>query len=357
MSADWPGAVWPDRGLLRLLEDSVMHLIATERMKRPSPAWKAFQLLNKRMPSLRLVLRVNNLIKHARERLEETGQSALDKLERQAERGDENAQKLLSDIGRLKQLLSSAKAIDWKQHERTLEQFSRTRSVELACNQTGPIGVRCYTRALELLLVDEYRHKPLRDKSRPLIEWVGQIGHPEAKSLLAFDDVMAWVVEQEEGTREGKSALQKREKQRERTRKHREWNRGKWVYLDDWIRLYPDEKYPHWRSAYAEAASKGCEVCGKSMREEPYLWFHRTRHVARCPHCQEAEWWADGYEIDEFGYPSSWLGEDATREERIAERTFKLGSKAKQWLQSPEGQAWLRKGGAKLKAIEMTNQA
>ena len=116
------------------------------------------------------------------------------------------------------------------------------------------------------------------------------------------------------------------------------------------MRLYPDEKYRHWRSAYAEAASKGCEVCGKSIREEPYLWFHWTRHVARCPDCQEAEWWEDGYEIDEFGYPSSWLGEDATREERIAERTFKLGSKAKQWLQSPEGQAWLRKGGAKLEA-------
>jgi hypothetical protein len=256
---------------------------------------------------------------------------------------------LLRDIASIRGDQDAARKINWTQHETALARFSRTRTVEPAYGRSAPVEFRCYARALELI-VDDYRRKPLRDKSWPIIEWTARIGHPEAKTLCAFDDVAAWVVQQEQAALQGKSALQKRGKGRERTARHREWKKGNWVSRGDWIRLYPDEKDPHWRSAYAETASKGCEVCGKSIREEPYLWFHRTRHAARCPHCQEAEWWADGYEIDEFGYPVSWLGEDATREERIAERTFKLGSKAKQWLQSPQGQAWLRKGGAELKA-------
>jgi hypothetical protein len=67
----WPGTIWPDQVFLRSLEAEVVFLIITERKKRPSPAWKAFQLLNKRMPSLQLVLRINNLVKRARDRLEE----------------------------------------------------------------------------------------------------------------------------------------------------------------------------------------------------------------------------------------------------------------------------------------------
>jgi hypothetical protein len=65
--------------------------------------------------------------------------------------------------------------------------------------------------------VDDYRRKPLR--SWPLTEWTAKIGHPRAKSLLAFDDPMAFI---EEGAWRRKSARRKREQGRERTRRHRE---------------------------------------------------------------------------------------------------------------------------------------
>ena len=127
----------------------------------------------------------------------------------------------------------------------------------------------------------------------------------------------------------------------------REWFRrfreGKTVYPGDWIRLYPDESYPHWRSAREQAANNDCEVCGESLAAEPYLWCHRTRQVTRCPNCQETEWWTDGYEIDEFGQPSCWSHEHS-REQRIAERNLAMLEKAtKHWKESAEGRALLER--------------
>jgi hypothetical protein len=68
-----------------------------------------------------------------------------------------------------------------------------------------------------------------------------------------------------------------------------------------------------------------CEICGDVQPcvnewQEPYWWLHMPSHAVRCPDCQEKEWWADGYEIDEWGMPSCW-DHGHTREERIAERT------------------------------------
>ena len=114
----------------------------------------------------------------------------------------------------------------------------------------------------------------------------------------------------------------------------RDLTRARRFYPGDWIRLYPDESYPHWRSAREQAANNDCEVCGESLAAEPYLWCQGTSQVARCPDCQETEWWADGYEIDEFGNPSCW-DSNHTREERIAERERHCGSKAGVWLPVP----------------------
>jgi hypothetical protein len=326
----WPGTIWPDQVFLLSLEDEVVFLITTERKKRPSPAWKAFQLLNTRMPSLQLVLRINNLVKRARDRLEEAAQRPLSKLEQQAECGDDNAQKLLRDIAAIRDCQGVAKEIDWTEHERALAQFSRTRSVEPAYGRSAPLEIRCYARALELI-VDDSRRKPV--KSRPLTEWTARIGHPGAKSLLAFDDPMGFIGE---GAWRWEGAQRKRQKTRDRVRRYREWVNGAWVYAGDWLRFSTEEKN---RLKWGFPDTPKCEVCGES--DEPYWWFHRLRHIVRCSTCQEAEWWADGYEIS-GGLPTSWLGHDATRDERIVERTFKLGSKARQWLQSPKGQAWLR---------------
>lgn len=75
--------LWPPRELLQSLEDSVIAMIEHERKKPPSPRWKAFKLLDRRRPSLKLVLQINNLAKRAIERLKEKGgESVLNKAAR-----------------------------------------------------------------------------------------------------------------------------------------------------------------------------------------------------------------------------------------------------------------------------------
>jgi hypothetical protein len=349
-----------------------MGLVAKERESPPTPVWKAFFLLNRRMPSLRLVVRVNNLIKRACDRLQEVGESGLERLARQQEQG--NAQRLLRDVESLRKDLRVAKAIDWKQHERTLAQFSRTRSVELACNQTAPIGVLCYTRALELLLADECRYRPLRKNSQPLIQWIARIEHPEAKSLLAFDDVMAWVVEQEVNSR-AKKALRKSEAQRERTKRHREWYRGKWVYPGDWLRLRDAADFStFWGREHPMpthcSGLEDSEDRDRILKYDPIkvdlscgcrladgFYYHRTRHVARCRDCQEAEWSAQGFEVVN-GYPyGDW---QATTAERLAEqkrRAQEQLERDRRWLQTHEGQQWLREANRRFEELQRADKA
>jgi hypothetical protein len=350
--------IWPDRGFLRDLENEVMFLIATERKEQPSPAWKGFQLLNKRLQSLQLVLRVNNLVKRARERLEEAGERPLNKLQRQAERGDEGARKLLRDIAAIRDGQNAAKKIDWTQHERALAQFSRTRSVEPSYGRSAPLESRCYARALELV-VDDYRRKPLRDKSWPLVKWLARIGHPEAKSLCAFDDVWAWIVEREEGAWRGKCALRRREKGRDRIRRYREWHRGRSLYPGDWIwfrdaadfHAFYGKKHPLPKVCVGLEDSEDRErvlkydpikvdlSCDRRLADGFY--YNRTGHLARCRDCQEAEWWAQGFEVVN-GFPyGDW---DATTAERLAERkrdALQQLERQRRWLQTTEGQQWL----------------
>ena len=295
---------WPFFEFLRLLEDSVMLLIATQRKKRPSPAWKAFRLLDRRMPSLRLVLRLNNLVKRARVRLVEAGESAVSKLKRQASRGDKHARKLLRDIGRLREDLSNAKAIDWAQHENVLKQVSGNRGLKLSCGDSpASPKVICYTRAVEIL-IDDYRRKPLRDESRTLIKWVARIGHPEAKSLCAFDN-LAWVVEEEEAAWRGKSALRKREKGRERQKRYREGKMWKILYPGGWIRA--TDLNDRFLPAGLRRAKPVCELCHGHRAsahgdygpgDTPYWYFHYETLALRCDDCQEAEWEAEGFEVE-----------------------------------------------------------
>jgi hypothetical protein len=118
---------------------------------------------------------------------------------------------------------------------------------------------------------------------------------------------------------------------------------GKIVYPGDWIPLYPTETEPYWLSALGQVLGKPCEVCGEAMDNEPCLWLHRTRYVGRCPSCQQTEWWADGYEIDEFGNPTCW-SDQHSREQRIAERDLAMLERAtKTWKASTEGRYRLGK--------------
>jgi hypothetical protein len=290
----WPGTIWPDEAFLRSLEEDVMLLIATERKNPPSPAWKAFQLLDRRMPKLLLVKRVDSLVKRAQDRLEEAAQHPLSKLEQQAECGDENARKLLRDIAAIRDGQDAAKKIHWTEHERALAQFSRTRSVEPSYGRSAPPEFRCYARALELI-VDHYRRKPLR--SWPLTEWTARIGHPGAKSLLQFDDPTGFIIE--EAAWRGESAFRRREKVRERVRRHREWKNEACIYPGDWLRHSHKKPLPAWAKVNPDAC---CDLCGRCVSAGDYWYIQRTDNQrARCSDCQSVIWELDGYEVI---YPS-----------------------------------------------------
>jgi hypothetical protein len=97
------------------------------------------------------------------------------------------------------------------------------------------------------------------------------------------------------------------------------FNASKTIYPGDWINLTPDETQEDWLAALKQALEKPCELCGEFMDGEEYFWYHLNRHVGRCRNCQEADWFANGYKIDQFGMPSCWSHRH-TREERIAER-------------------------------------
>jgi hypothetical protein len=214
---------WPTSDLLLPLENSVTQLVRVEREKPPRPLWKAFQLVDKRMPKLRLVLRVNNLAKRARDRLTESGESVLSKLERQAGARNADARSLLRDIALLRINLSAGKTIDWAQHEKVLAPFSRTGTVELTCDDSTAASqnVRCYARALELI-VDDNQREPLRRDSEPLVGWLLGMGHPMAKDLEAFAPKAALFLKamsrfrDEEETRLKRKAKQERDQRYER---------------------------------------------------------------------------------------------------------------------------------------------
>jgi hypothetical protein len=125
-----------------------------------------------------------------------------------------------------------------------------------------------------------------------------------------------------------------------------EFKAGKMMYPFDcpeWVRLYPEEPSPHWQDALKKVLAKPCEVCEEPLTQEPYIWFHLADGVGQCANCRETQWWGDGYEIDELGYPSCW-NHAHTREQRIAERDCAMLERAtKEWKQSAEGRALLEK--------------
>lgn len=167
---------WPSRGLLQSLEENVELLIKPERDKPPSPAWKAFQLLDKRIPSLRLILRVNNLVKRAKERLKNTGESVLSKAARDTDSVE--AQNLLRDLVLQKQNLGE-------------------------------------------LLKDHDKRYRARLESRGLMLWLCKIGHPDAKDLLALGHVPASMARIHDSISQERKMMRQREKARDRDRRYR----------------------------------------------------------------------------------------------------------------------------------------
>ena len=71
---------WPPWGLLPRITESVVNYLkfTRQRVKRPRPSWKAFTLLDKRLPSLQLVAQVDQLASCALARLREDPPRARD---------------------------------------------------------------------------------------------------------------------------------------------------------------------------------------------------------------------------------------------------------------------------------------
>jgi len=72
--------IWPERELLKQIEGSVITLVSTERDKPQTPRWKAFKLLDARMPKLRLIDHINKLAGHAQRRLLDAGWPKLEEI-------------------------------------------------------------------------------------------------------------------------------------------------------------------------------------------------------------------------------------------------------------------------------------
>lgn len=356
-SSDTPTS-WPSGEFLRDIQNDVMFLVKEERKKEPYPRWKAFRLLDKRVPSLQLVRRIDGLATRARERLAEVGKSPLDQL---AQVPNESNRKLLRDLERVEADLGNAKCIEWREHEKALAQFCRTRTVELASKHTGPIQLQCYAKSLELLVVDQFRHKPLQIRAAPLIHWLADIKHPEGKSLLAFHHGLAQIVDRRQRAVADEAIRRQREQGSDRTRRHRKWVKGKFVYPGDWLRFEDGADFKNFYGKKLPLPQvcaglndsplrAGLEAvlddlsCGRALMDEPYWYYHRTLNIARCYDCQNAEWMEDGYQI-EYGYPTTWCGSDQTREERRAElkrHALEEREKDERWLLTPKGQQWLR---------------
>jgi hypothetical protein len=71
---------WPHRGILPAITERVVNYLkfTGERLKRPRPSWRAFQIVDKRLPSLQLVAQVDQLASCALARLREDPPRARD---------------------------------------------------------------------------------------------------------------------------------------------------------------------------------------------------------------------------------------------------------------------------------------
>jgi hypothetical protein len=168
ISGSYKRGCWPSRELLREIENDVLVLALRTRKNPISPVWKAFEQVDKRMPKLRLKLRVENLIRRARDIL--SGESVLGKTLREAWAGNAQAQCSLRDM-----VLDTQKLAELLQADRQM------------------VIQRC--------------------RAQPLVCWVIEIGHPMAKDLNNIVELF--------GTVEEMKAEQRREKARERVRRHR----------------------------------------------------------------------------------------------------------------------------------------
>jgi hypothetical protein len=157
--------LWPSRDELSELDFAVILLATTER-KKLIPPWKAYAVVNRRWPGIRLVARVEALVRRA-DKLLKDGESGFRRLKREADAGGPEAIRLRKDLQAFNEGSKNPSAIKWQDYQRDR---------------------KCYLRALELI-VDELHHQPLLERALPLLKWVAFLGNPAFSDVLTFDDL------------------------------------------------------------------------------------------------------------------------------------------------------------------------
>jgi hypothetical protein len=137
------GFLWPPGWLLGEIDQCVMFLIELDRKKPPLLRWKTFKMLDRRMRLLRLVPRIDSLVKRAIERRQQKcSQSVLEKAVRRPDSLE--TQILLRDC-----VEKSGKFVD--------------------------------------LLRDHDNRVMERMASSPLLVWLCAMEHPDARNLILRD--------------------------------------------------------------------------------------------------------------------------------------------------------------------------
>jgi hypothetical protein len=170
--------VWPSGSLLGSINVFVAFLIELELKRRPFVQWKHFEALGKRRRSLRLVPRINSMVKRAIERRKEKcSESSLEKALRRPD--SLNTQILLRDF-----MEQPGKFVD--------------------------------------LLNDHDSRVMERHESRPLLDWLCNIHHPGAKNLILPDVESVRLVGAFARVYHLEKVSRKRLKNRERQRRYRQ---------------------------------------------------------------------------------------------------------------------------------------
>jgi hypothetical protein len=246
---------WPALKELSRLDIEVFDLAMTQRKKPLLPFWKAFELVNRRWPKLKLVKRVKELIEHAHDRLKEIGESELERIRRKAFAGAPKAKRLLEYLEAIQVDANKTAEIDWQDYKELLFGPGNCR---IACDapeprlrRSGfsyssaliikPSRERCYARALEILTTD-LRYEPLRDKARPLLCWMITIRIPDYYGVLKSNH-LEWLVSLDEKINADVAEKSRKEEQRAQNRERQDLHRLRSIFTSHERALFAKVAY------------------------------------------------------------------------------------------------------------------
>jgi hypothetical protein len=181
-----------------------------------APFWKAYERVDKRRPEIKLIPRVKDLIGRADKLLKAAGESEFMRLRRKACEGVPEARRLANDLQAIQEDASAAGKIEWEDYESLL---GGNKPFRLSYGDSGPRGLRCYVRALQLI-VDDLRYRSLNDEARPLLEWIVGNGSPHAE-MLKHNDIAPYYADYMARRLSEAARARQREQWRKRQRRRR----------------------------------------------------------------------------------------------------------------------------------------